>query len=273
MNLSIAIPDSLLVDEATKIDKTKKISIIARTCAIFRVQEIFIYREGNGHRNDSTLISTLLKYLETPQFFRKKLFPKMDALKYAGVMTPLKIPSHLVPSELKMVKVGDVREGLVIHYKGAKFLDIGVNHLIPYFGKAKYNVRVIVQIKTINPKLTVKEIIKKEIKKYLGYKVKERASLISILNEWNGKTILTSRKGKIPTNTEIKQYVNTEKQVLVVFGSPEKGVHQILGYNIKKVQNSHVLNFFPNQATETVRFEEALLGTLSILNFIESNNT
>ena len=90
MNLSIAIPDSLLVDEATKIDKTKKISIIARTCAIFRVREIFIYREGNGHRNDSTLLSTLLKYLETPQFFRKKLFPKMDALKYAGVMTPLK---------------------------------------------------------------------------------------------------------------------------------------------------------------------------------------
>ena len=143
MNLSIAIPDSLLVDEATKIDKTKKISVIARTCAIFRVQEIFIYREGNGHRNDSTLISTLLKYLETPQFFRKKLFPKMDALKYAGVMTPLKIPSHLVPSELKMVKVGDVREGLIIHYKGAKFLDIGINHLIPYFGKAKYNVRAV----------------------------------------------------------------------------------------------------------------------------------
>ena len=197
----------------------------------------------------------------------------MDALKYAGVMTPLKIPSHLAPSELKMVKVGDVREGLIIHYKGAKFLDIGINHLIPYFGKTKYNVRVIIQIKTINPKLTVKEIRKDEVKKYWGYKVKERASLISILNEWNGKIILTSRKGKIPTNTEIKQYVNTGKQVLVVFGSPEKGVHQILGYNIKKVQNSHVLNFFPNQATETVRFEEALLGTLSILNFIESNNT
>jgi len=30
MNLSIAIPDSLLVDEATKIDKTKKIS--SRLC-------------------------------------------------------------------------------------------------------------------------------------------------------------------------------------------------------------------------------------------------
>ena len=76
MNLSIAIPDSLLVDEATKIDKTKKISIIARTCAIFRVREIFIYREGNGHRNDSTLLSTLLKYLETPQFFRKNFSQK-----------------------------------------------------------------------------------------------------------------------------------------------------------------------------------------------------
>jgi len=273
MNLSIAIPDSLLIDDATKIDKTKKIAIIARTCAIFRVNEIFIYREGNGHKNDSKLISTLLKYLETPQFFRKKLFPKMDVLKYAGVMTPLKIPSHLVTSNIQMIQVGDIREGLVTNYKGKKFLDIGVNQLIPYFGNTKYGTRIIIKIKTINPKLTVKEIIKEETKKYWGYKVKERANLISILNEWGGKIILTSRKGKIPTKIIINQYVNYEKPILVVFGSPEKGVHQILGYNIKKIQNSHILNFFPNQATETVRFEEALLGTLSILNFLELNNT
>jgi len=35
---------------------------------------------------------------------------------------------------------------------------------------------------------------------------------------------------------------------------------------MSKLQNSKTLNFFPNQATETVRLEEALLGTLSIIN-------
>ena len=36
--------------------------------------------------------------------------------------------------------------------------------------------------------------------------------------------------------------------------------------NVKNVQNAKSLNFFPNQATETVRLEEALLGTLAIIN-------
>ena len=35
---------------------------------------------------------------------------------------------------------------------------------------------------------------------------------------------------------------------------------------MNKVQNAKSLNFFPNQATETVRLEEALLGTLAIIN-------
>ena len=64
MTLSIAIPDSSLKDETTQVNKTRKISIIARACAIFKVKEIFIYKEKNYNRNDSILISTLLKYLE-----------------------------------------------------------------------------------------------------------------------------------------------------------------------------------------------------------------
>jgi len=35
---------------------------------------------------------------------------------------------------------------------------------------------------------------------------------------------------------------------------------------MNKVQNAKSLNCFPNQATETIRLEEAILGTLAILN-------
>jgi len=35
---------------------------------------------------------------------------------------------------------------------------------------------------------------------------------------------------------------------------------------MKNIQNAKTLNFFPDQATETVRLEEALLGVLSIIN-------
>ena len=99
-----------------------------------------------------------------------------------------------------------------------------------------------------------------------GYDVKERSNLFSLLSEWKGNIIITSRKGKIVTNEHLEKYSKSKENLLVVFGSPEKGVHEIIGGRMNKVQNSKSLNFFPNQATETVRLEEALLGTLAIIN-------
>ena len=74
------------------------------------------------------------------------------------------------------------------------------------------------------------------------------------------------KKGKVVTKEQISKYVTSSDPVLMVFGSPEKGVHQILGGKMSNLQNSKTLNFFPNQATETVRLEEALIGSLSIIN-------
>ena len=114
--------------------------------------------------------------------------------------------------------------------------------------------------------MSVKEIDNSESKTYWGYDVKERSNLFSLLSEWKGNIIITSRKGKIVTKEHLEKYTKSEENLLVVFGSPEKGVHEIIGGRMNKVQNSKSLNFFPNQATETVRLEEALLGTLAIIN-------
>jgi len=271
LNLSIAIPDSSLIDESSKIDKTRKVSNIARACAIFKIKEIFIYQDGN--KNDSILLATILKYLETPQYFRKQLFPKTEQLKYAGILHPLKIPNHLTTSNPKMLKINDIRDGLIINYKGKKFVDVGINQLITFFGNEKYGTRIAVQIKTVRPKFSVKIIPRNEISEYWGYKVKEGSNLFSVLTAWNGNIILTSRKGKILTKSHTQKYDIFGKDTLVVFGSTEKGVHEILGNNIRKIQNAKIFNFFPNQATETVRLEEAILGTLSILNFFNTNHT
>jgi len=54
---------------------------------------------------------------------------------------------------------------------------------------------------------------------------------------------------------------------VVVFGSPKHGIHDIVakeGSSVK--QYEFVTNMFPNQGTETVRLEEAVFGTLAILN-------
>ncbi|MHA7647295.1 putative RNA uridine N3 methyltransferase [Nitrosopumilus sp. S4] len=270
MKLSVAIPESSLSDESLKIDKTRKISVLARACAIFKIDTIYVYQEGEN-KTDGALLVMILKYLETPQFLRRRLFPKMNDLKFAGVLQPLRIPSHITPANPKKINRGDIREGIIVSIKGKKFVDAGINQLIQFFGKTPVGKRVTIQFKEGYPKLSVKEISKDEIQSYWGYSVKERANLFSLLSEWKGNIIITSRKGKTATREQLSKYTKSDKDTLVVFGSPEKGVHEILSGKMKNVQNAKALNFFPNQATQTVRLEEALLGTLAIIN-LEKNS-
>ena len=266
MKLSVAIPESALSDDSLKIDKTRKISVLARACSMFKIDTIYVYQDGGNNKQDASLLVMILKYLETPQFLRRRLFPKMNDLKFAGVLQPLKIPSHITPSNQKKIIRGDVREGIIVSVKGKKFVDVGINQLIQFYGQTGVGKRVTVQFKEGYPKLSVKEIDKTEAPGYWGYSVKERANLFSIFSEWKGSVIITSRKGKTATKEQISKYTTSDQPVLVAFGSPEKGIHEILGGRMKNVQNAKSLNFFPNQATETVRLEEALLGTLAILN-------
>ena len=265
LKLSVAIPESSLSDESTKMDKTRKISVLARACAIFKVDTIYVYQEG-ANREDGNLLVTILKYLETPQFLRKRLFPKMNELKFAGVLQPLKIPSHVTPANSKKIKKGDIREGIMVSVKGKRFVDVGINQLVPYFGKENVGKRVTVQFKTDYPDFAVKEIQRDEVPNYWGYSVKERSNLFSLMTEWRGNIIITSRKGKTATKEQLTKYLKSDLHTLLVFGSPSKEVQEILGGKMKNVQNAKTINFFPNQATETVRLEEALLGTLSIIN-------
>lgn len=266
LNISIAIPNSSLSDESTQLDKSRKISLIARACAIFEIDTIYVYHEG-GSKSETSLIVTLLKYLETPQYLRRRLYPKLDELRYAGVLAPLKIPSHMPMTDPKKIQSGDIRDGVIFYLKGKKFVDVGIDFAIPYFGKMQSCDRVTVQFKKGHPAFEIKEVTKENIPKNWGYKVKERKNLSEFLASWDGNIILTSRKGKSITETSLKHFFD-QKPLLVVFGSPQRGLYDILGSNIKNIQNSKVLNFFPQQATETVRLEEALLGSLSILNIM-----
>lgn len=271
MTISIAIPDSSLSDDITQKEKSAKISTIARACSIFQIDEIFIYHETLGEKSDAILMATILKYLETPQYFRRNLYPKMDLLKYAGILHPLNIPSHSKISDPRKINSGDIREGLVVSIKGKKFVDTAINHLVPYFGKEKTGQRITVQFKTSSPNFTIKEISRDDVKEYWGYKVKERGNLFSLLSLWDGKIILTSRKGKLISKEFLESFSEGNVSTLVVFGSPERGLHEIMGGKINQVQNSKILNFFPNQATDTIRLDEAINGVLSILNLFQTH--
>lgn len=263
MRLSVAIPGSSLSDEPLKSGKARKASVLARACAVFGVETIFVYRDA-GAEKDGAMLAMMLRYLETPQFLRRRLFPRVNDLKFAGVMQPLGIPSHSVTSDARQVGRGDVREGIVVSARGERFVDTGMRRLVPYRGRARPGSRVTVQFKEGHPGLSAKEIPRSEAPGYWGYVVRERASLYSVLAEWEGRIILTSRKGRpaAPADTAGAP----DPGLLLAFGSPERGIPEMLGSRSRRLQNARTLNFFPGQHTRTVRLEEALLGTLAIIN-------
>ncbi|MDI1495759.1 MAG: hypothetical protein K8823_1067 [Cenarchaeum symbiont of Oopsacas minuta] len=258
---TIAIPDSCLVDERTQIDKSRKISQFARACAIFGVDTIYVYKDG-GSNSDLDLLVVILRYMETPPFLRKRLFPKISELKYAGILAPLNISSHSSPPNPKKISSGDIRSGLVVSQKGKKYIDIGTPEPFPYRGRTESGKRIAIKFKMGYPELNYVEV---EESDYFGYKTRERNSLANIIKSWTGQIILTSRLGRAITTSDIHSYANSKDEILLAFGSTERGVGEILGSHAKRMQNTKTLNFFPKQNTKTVRLEEAVFGCLSIL--------
>jgi predicted SPOUT superfamily RNA methylase MTH1 len=61
--------------------------------------------------------------------------------------------------------------------------------------------------------------------------------------------------------------VKASKSLLIIFGSPKFGLRKIMESENKQISpRDYFLNMFPQQGTQTVRLEEAILGTLSIIN-------
>lgn len=263
MRLSVAIPDSALSDESTKLDKSRKISQIARCAAVFGARHIFVYRDGDNDA-DRALLLTMLQYLETPPFLRRRLFPRVSELKYAGVLHPLNIPSHAMPADPASIRSGDVREGIAVTVRGKRYVDVGVNLLIPLPPGGRDG-RLAVLFKSGHPDFDPVPLPPSGAAPHRGYVVRERSGVVQMLREWKGGVIIATKSGKVATIHRVSRYLAGDADILVVFGSPRRGVREIAGGRISAPDVMH-LNFFPDQRTRTVRLEEALLGTLSILN-------
>jgi methyltransferase len=268
----VAIPDSALSDEQTKRDKSIKIAQFARACSIFRVKRIYIYHDSLSQfeREDPNLLKTILQYLDTPQYLRKILYPRMHQLEYAGILHPIKAPHHRPPEDIKKVRAGDVRTGVIAKVKGQLFVEAGLGSLIPFVGAGFEGKKVNVKFTAPYPNLKAIEATDSDISEYWGYEVKEVPSLGKLLaGVENAEVIITSRKGSYFKNMEAKLVERSKnvQNLLIVFGAPRNGVHELLakeGTNVKPYE--FVVNMFPSQGTETVRLEEAILGTLAILN-------
>ena len=249
----VFIPDSLLEESDDPKIRTYKVGQIARACAIFGVEHVWIYRAGG---RDGRFIKTILEYAETHQYLRKRLFPLMPELKYVGVIPPLRTPHHKLKGK---PKVGEIREGFAFRKGRRTYADIGLDDLAMVEGDIEG--RATFRIVSVRPL----RVIPAKPEEYWGYRVHlSRKSLAKTLKKARlDLAIATSRKGRDIREVKLPPL---EGEVGFVFGSPRKGVMELLGeeeYNFDLI-----LNTIPNQRTKTVRTEEAVLATLAVFNLI-----
>ena len=274
--LIIAIPASVISDTPHLREKTGKIGLIGRAAAIFRVNEIVVYRDNPKTAQDSDLdlIATLLRYLETPQYLRKRLFRIEPRLQFAGILPPLRTPHHPVSGKTRDLRAGEYREGVVLsETKEGLLVDVGVEQ--PALLREKQHTlaeRLTLQVVKTDGRVEVQVANRVDVPDYWGYAVKvERRSLRSAVEGAAADLALgTSRKGKALAETagELAGRWKEAMSILVVFGSPTRGLYEIAADEGVRVEEllDFVVNTVPDQGSETVRTEEAVLASLAVLN-------
>ena len=276
VNISVAIPASLVSDIPHLREKTLRIGLIGRALAIFRVDEVIIYPDipSLDQRRDAAFIEAILSYMETPQYLRRRLFSIRPELRYVGILPPLRTPHHPTENREKDLKIGEHREGLVVssNERGVQ-IDIGVERpiFVPDVHR-KTNSRVTVRIKEKGRHLIGEIVDPDEVKVYWGYRVNvSKASLGRILKDPKYDLVVaTSRRGDVITEN-INKLLNRwrrSRRILIAFGSPTRGLQEIIMYDGVKLEDTadFIVNTVPNQGVKTVRTEEAIYATLSILN-------
>ena len=272
--VSVALPASLTLDIPHLREKTARLGFVSRALATFRVEEAIIYRDRPGAELDreAKLIEKMLTYIETPQYLRRLVFKIDPDLLYAGTLPPLRTPNH---PDKQNPTPGQLREGVVIQSGLSSMVEAGFRNVVRVKSNLPTSDRITIRLTRISPELEGEIVEPSGLTIYWGFRVaRGNVSLSEIVrNRKFDLTISTSRKGtdvrKI--TPELKEKWKSSKRPLIVFGSPNDGVPEILarsGMNVSDAMDFD-LNTIPDQGVETVRTEEALWGSLAVINVLE----
>jgi predicted SPOUT superfamily RNA methylase MTH1 len=274
---AIAIPTSVISDTPHLREKTSKIGLIGRTAAIFKIDQIIIYPDNprkTNQKKDAALIALLLAYMETPQYLRKLLFKLDPQLKFAGILPPLRTSHHPLNRKAKKLKIGEYREGITLsRAKEGVLVDIGVEQpALMRETNWALGKRLTLQVVNVGERIEVQTVSRDDVPSYWGYTVTvENRSFRKFIE--NGKFDLTIATSKLGANFmdvagKMGEKWKKSQRILMAFGAPTRGLYEIVkseGANLDDVVD-FVVNMVPEQGTETVRTEEALLASLAIFN-------
>jgi len=268
--IHIAIPWNVLEEAPDEREKVRKIGYIGRGAAIFQTCKIIVYLHGNVNQQELKFLVRNLEYLKTPPYLRKHLFKIEPELKFAGLLPPLKTPSHGVNS---IVKIGDVREGIVIKWdKYYSIVKIGDNIYAKIPKPYPIGQRIVVKIEAKTGREDTYRAHIVDIEKlgiYWNFEIEVKHIRELLKNSEYDCVILTGKEGNRIDKlfNELLRKIKSSEKILIVFGSPKMGVDDIL--RREKLEDElnkyYFINFIPFQGVETVRTEEAIIAVLSII--------
>ncbi|EEF45365.1 putative methyltransferase C9orf114 [Ricinus communis] len=291
--ISIAVPGSI-IDNAQSLElATRLAGQIARAATIFRIDEVVVFdNESSSVKEDRTTMITgnnsdenesgaaflirILRYLETPQYLRKALFPRLNSLRFVGLLPPLDAPHHLRKHEW-----APFREGVTLKEKAPNsigtLVDVGLSKNVVIDQVVEPGIRVTVEMGTdrnLDSELPRQVVSlskpREEAGMYWGYRVRYASNISTVFNDCPYKggydhLVGTSEHGQIINASKLS--LPTFRHLLIAFGGLaglEESIEEdnsLKGKNVREVFNSY-LNTCPHQGSRTIRTEEAIFISL-----------
>jgi predicted SPOUT superfamily RNA methylase MTH1 len=280
MTVSVLVPSSLTREAEDKREATRKIGYVARAATVFRVDRLTVYPDPDGARRwDEGFVETVLRYAATPPYLRKEVWDKRDELEYAGVMPPLRVRSQTGSGSEGS---GSLRQGIVteVGTDGRVRVNCGLQHPVSLPVPADMGVE---QGERVTVRVSSREPVRAKLvaESPPGFAV-DAADLDSALaRDDTGLAVAASRYGEELGVTRLGELAGQlraggDMELTVAFGAPERGLPAILGVDRDDLEATGEtgrfdlwLNTVPNQGSEVVRTEEAIVATLACLNLTE----
>ncbi|KAK1004009.1 hypothetical protein LTR91_004454 [Friedmanniomyces endolithicus] len=296
--LSIALPGSIIANAITPEQKTSLAGQIARACAVFCVDEVVVFNDGQAptrppeqdgytaFADPNYFLFHVLSYLETPPHLRRALFPMHPDLKLAGSLPSLDMLHHLRSDEwCRYREAVAVRQATDDQGVPGTLLDLAslrtecssrwLSKSGP--GLKSGNTKGSLACEAVSP-----DTPREEGGYYWGYSVRQASSLSTVLTEspYNGGydvSIGTSERGQPAQSLLVPGMAGyiapTWNHLLVVFGgvagleaafAADADLQRAGVPEVKELFDTWV-NLVPSQGSRTIRTEEAVWIGLTTL--------
>jgi methyltransferase len=289
--------------------KTALAGQIARACAVFCVDEVVVFDDGQAEVREpeeggytafsdpNYFLFHILSYLETPPNLRKALFPMHPDLRTAGALPSLDMPHHLRSEEWC-----PYREAVAVRrVKGTHtIVDCGLLQEVTVPMEVDENARLTIKLgddaragraASVEAEVVSPETPREEGGYYWGYSVRQAPSLSAIFTEcpFNGGydvSVGTSERGEAAgslLDETSQSYVESNwSHLMIVFGGVagleaafacDAGLSRTGIKDVKELFDRWV-NLVPGQGSRTIRTEEAVwIGLTRLRELVEARDT